>query len=115
MLNLINKYINLIKNYNINNNNDLLNYNIKFNSKKGLLNKLFKKFQNINKFQKKQIGIKLNFLKKFITIKYIYYKHKLNREKDENNKLKIDLTLPGEMFNLGFIHPINIIKNKIFD
>tara|TARA_S200000501_G_scaffold256689_1_gene240553 strand:+ start:149 stop:1165 length:1017 start_codon:yes stop_codon:yes gene_type:complete len=82
----------------------------RFLGKKGLLNLLFLKFKNLAIEDKKKVGAPLNELKNIIN-------NKLNQTQKTNKVLKsksqIDLTLPGIDPDIGAIHPISHVSNKI--
>ena len=82
----------------------------RFLGKKGLLNLLFLKFKNLAIEDKKKVGAPLNELKNIIN-------NKLNQTQKTNkvleSKSQIDLTLPGIDPDIGAIHPISHVSNKI--
>ncbi len=86
---------------------------IKYLSKKGILNDLFKEFKTVPNEQKKQVGQEINNLKNLA----------LNKIDDlgtqyasESKSKKInDLHLPGAPFSLGSRHPVSIIRDEIID
>jgi phenylalanyl-tRNA synthetase alpha chain len=108
-INKLKKNINNHKNYNI---NDIEKFRIKFLGKNGIINSLFKKLKKIPPYNRKNIGHSINKIKKKIKkkIKYdkILFKKKISSYKE-------DLTKPGKNLELGSIHPISIIINKIID
>tara|TARA_B100001996_G_scaffold361781_1_gene328794 strand:+ start:1165 stop:2151 length:987 start_codon:yes stop_codon:yes gene_type:complete len=114
MLDQINNYKQEIKKLKINSANELEDFRIKFISKKSVINNLFQKFKTIPKKEKGKIGSEINTLK-------IIAKNKLSEaSKELNNKLNLndnfeDLSLPPLTEDLGSLHPIRIIKNKIMN
>tara|TARA_B100000029_G_scaffold382590_1_gene377895 strand:- start:605 stop:1615 length:1011 start_codon:yes stop_codon:yes gene_type:complete len=84
----------------------------KYLSRKGIVSVLFSKLSEVKNEEKPKIGKELNLLrnkieKSFSTINL----------KDNNNSKKtdIDLTLPGNHFFKGSIHPITQVMNDISD
>ncbi|WKS94868.1 phenylalanine--tRNA ligase subunit alpha [Riemerella columbina] len=87
-------------------------FRIKFNGKKGILNAIFEAFKQVPNDQKKVYGQKINSLKQAVA-------EKLDSLKTENAAIvavsREDLTRPGYPLELGTRHPINLVKNKIID
>ncbi len=81
-------------------------------AKNGLINNLFKAFREVPADQKKEFGLRLNLLKKAAEDKIKSLKE-LAEASSEAQGAGIDLTLPGEPYNLGSRHPISIVKNEI--
>lgn len=110
-LNNIKKHIHNIK---IHNFNDLNNFKIKYLGKNGIINILIKNIHNIKLLNdKKKIGKKINDIKNEIKdiinnnyIKFNNKKYDLFLKEDLTKEIKI-------LSNIGSIHPISIIKNKI--
>jgi phenylalanyl-tRNA synthetase alpha chain len=89
-------------------------FRIKFLSKKnGVVTELFKEFKNIPKEEKKEFGQILNILKNKVQDKVEFLK--LNAEENDDSKIKLDLSLPGDADYQGTRHPISIIRNEIIE
>tara|TARA_B100001029_G_C15039895_1_gene442826 strand:- start:511 stop:1545 length:1035 start_codon:yes stop_codon:yes gene_type:complete len=92
--------------------NELLLFRKKFVGKKGVLNKLFSDFKLLSVEEKRKIGSSMNELKNLIN-------NVLNVATQPKNKKasndSVDFTLPGFNTNIGSIHPISFVKNKIID
>ena len=77
--------------------------------KNGILNKLFLEFKHLS-IEDKKVGAPLNELKTIIN-------EKLNKNQKTNRapkfKSNIDFTLPGVDEEIGSIHPISHVTNKI--
>ena len=80
--------------------------------KNGILNKLFLEFKHLSIEDKKKVGAPLNELKTIIN-------EKLNKNQKTNRvpkfKSNIDFTLPGVDEEIGSIHPISHVTNKIIN
>ncbi|ACY40381.1 phenylalanine-tRNA ligase subunit alpha [Blattabacterium sp. (Blattella germanica) str. Bge] len=101
-----------IKCFHIKTYNDLETFRIKFLGKKrGILTILFKELKKISIHKRKIYGKIINELKKEVQKKIFYYKSKNDNEKI----LKYDPTLPGKSIEIGSIHPLSMIKNRIID
>lgn len=101
------------KNFSASSKEDIERLRIKYLSKKGILSLLFEEFKMIPPDQKRDFGKKLNELKNFIQLK-IYTLHSELKKKIPS-KTDLDLTLPGDPFNLGSRHPISIVRNEIIE
>lgn len=97
----------------VNNQEELEMFRLKYLSKKGLLSDLFEEFKNVPAPEKKDIGQKLNLLKRNALDKYNSLKTELqnNEEKAES----VDLTRPAFPYNIGSRHPISIVRNELID
>ncbi|ACX83896.1 phenylalanyl-tRNA synthetase alpha subunit [Blattabacterium sp. (Periplaneta americana) str. BPLAN] len=95
------------------NSEDLEAFRIKFlGKKKGILTVLFKKLKKLPIPERKILGKIINDLKKKVQ-KKIQIDHSKNFIKDEDKNF--DPTIPGKSVEIGSIHPISIIKNRIID
>lgn len=87
-------------------------FRIKFNGKKGILNDLFEKFKDVPNEQKKNFGQKINTLKQAVN-------NKLEELKEATSSQiiieKEDYTRPAFPVELGSRHPINLVKNRIIE
>ncbi|MBN1598475.1 MAG: phenylalanine--tRNA ligase subunit alpha [Bacteroidales bacterium] len=97
----------------INSQDELEAFRIKYLSKKGLISKLFEDFKSVPNEEKREIGQKVNELKLFSTDLYNTFKNKLQ---DNGQQLSsIDFSLPGEPIKLGKRHPISQTRQEIVD
>lgn len=94
------------------NKDEIEQFRIKFNSKKGILNDLFDKFKEVPNEQKRDFGQKINTLKQAVN-------NKLEELKDATSSQiiveKDDLTKPAFPLELGSRHPISLVKNRIIE
>ncbi|MFW2136622.1 phenylalanine--tRNA ligase subunit alpha [Soonwooa sp.] len=87
-------------------------FRIKFNGKKGVLNDIFEKFKEVPNDQKKDFGQKINSLKQAVAAKLENLK---NTSEGQSDIIKDDLTKPAFPLELGTRHPINLVKNRIIE
>jgi phenylalanyl-tRNA synthetase alpha chain len=87
-------------------------FRIKYNGKKGILNDVFAGFKDVPNEQKKEFGQKVNALKQAFNDKMEALKPSESTSKIE---IKDDLTKPGFPLDLGTRHPINLVKNRIIE
>ncbi len=88
-------------------------FRIKFLGKKGILNDLFAQFKTVPNEQKKEFGQVVNTLKSLVSEKVTMLKNGF--ENNQEAVAGLDLTRPGEIFELGARHPINSVKNRIIE
>lgn len=92
---------------------DVERLRLKYLSKKGEINGLMDEFRTVAKEQKRELGIKLNELKKAATDKI----NQLRVEVDtvEVGEESLDLTRTAYPVGLGTRHPLTIVKNEIIE
>ena len=113
MLTKIDELLNEVQKFQSQKKDEIEQFRIKFNGKKGILNDLFEKFKSVSNDQKKEYGQKINLLKQSISAKL----EELTQNSSSQNVVaeKEDLTRPGYPLELGSRHPINLVKNRITD
>src|ERR1700709_1641573 len=75
-------------------------FRIKFLGTKGIIKDLFEQFKSVGPEEKRTFGKVLNQFKQLAEAKYNELKENLSAEVVDT-KSEIDLTLPGDGFNLG--------------
>ena len=88
-------------------------FRIKYLGKKGILNDLFAHFKTVPNEQKKEFGQVVNELKNLVNEKVTSLKESF--ESSAESLSGLDLTRPGENFEIGSRHPINSVKNRIIE
>ena len=113
MLTKIDELLNEVQKFHSQKKEEIEQFRIKFNGKKGILNDLFEQFKSVSNDQKKEYGQKINLLKQSISAKL----EELTQSSSSQNVVaeKEDLTRPGYPLELGSRHPINLVKNRITD
>ena len=113
MLTKIDELLNEVQKFHSQKKEEIEQFRIKFNGKKGILNDLFEQFKSVSNDQKKEYGQKINLLKQSISAKL----EELTQNSSSQNVAteKEDLTRPGFPLELGSRHPINLVKNRITD
>ena len=114
MLDQINNYKKEIEKLKINNTKELEYFRVRFISKKSVINDLFKKFKTVPQKEKGKIGSEINTLKTIAKNKLSEASRQLNNKINLNDNFE-DLSLPPLSEDLGSLHPIIIIKNKIMN
>ena len=110
MIEKIEEYLIEVANFNSSDKEEIEQFRLRFNSKKGILTDLFAQFKDVPNDQKKDFGQKINTLKLAVTAKLDEAKE---RTESDIVLVKEDLTRPGFPLELGSRHPINLVKNKI--
>ena len=113
MLTKIDELLNEVQKFHSQKKEEIEQFRIKFNGKKGILNDLFEQFKSVSNDQKKEYCQKINLLKQSISAKL----EELTQSSSSQNVVaeKEDLTRPGYPLELGSRHPINLVKNRITD
>ncbi|MBT0550484.1 phenylalanine--tRNA ligase subunit alpha [Riemerella anatipestifer] len=112
MLEHIETYLQEVKQFQSSNKDEIEQFRIKFNGKKGILNAIFDEFKQVPNEQKKAFGQKINVLKQAVAEKLEELK---NTTASNIVVEKEDLTRPGYPLELGSRHPINLVKNRIIE
>jgi len=98
---------------------ELETFRIKFLGTKGIIRDLFEQFKTVGPEEKRTFGKVLNQFKQLAETKYNELKEHLNSDpdnyRDENPNSEIDLTLPGDGFNIGSRHPLSLVRLEIID
>jgi phenylalanyl-tRNA synthetase alpha chain len=103
-----------IKEFSINNKEDLENFRLKYLSKKGELNDLFSDFKTVPNEQKKEVGQLINQLKQLAQDKFNTLKESIAIE-NLSTALKEDFTKSAEPINMGSRHPISEVRREIVE
>jgi phenylalanyl-tRNA synthetase alpha chain len=113
MITKIQELIQEVESFSSKNNDEIEQFRIKFLSKKGIVTDLFNEFKNVPQLEKKEYGQILNILKNKATEKVDFLKSGI--ADNESDKIRIDLSLPGDPENNGTRHPISIVRNEIIE
>ena len=77
--------------------------------RKGLVASLFKQLSSLSNNEKKEVGAKINLLKKSIDDLL----SEIDFKKKEDSHNDVDFTLPGAPYTKGRLHPLTIVTNEI--
>jgi phenylalanyl-tRNA synthetase alpha chain len=110
----IDQYTAEIKAANPANTDELEAFRIKYLGTKGIIKDLFDEFRTVSPEEKRTLGKVLNEFKQLAEAKYVDLQEKIKSE-IVNPKSEIDLTLPGDGFNLGSRHPLSLTRIEIID
>lgn len=95
--------------------NELEAFRIKFLGTKGIIKELFEEFKTVTPYEKRSLGKFLNQFKQLTeNIHQDFFEAISGAAIDEQNS-NIDLTLPGDGFEVGSRHPLSLVRNEIID
>jgi phenylalanyl-tRNA synthetase alpha chain len=114
MKNKIDELLNEIESFTASTKEHVEEFRIKILSKKGKLTALFEDFKTIEPSLRKEVGQQLNKLRDKAQDKINHLKEKFESTVEETTN-GIDLSLPGEAFEVGSRHPLSIVRNQIVE
>ncbi len=114
MIDKIKSTINEISSFESNSREGVESFRIKYLGKKGIINKFFLDFKNIDNKQKKEVGQILNKLKNIAHQKVDDLILGLSKNSKDSISIN-DITRPGDPIEIGSRHPISLVKNRIID
>ena len=109
----INELLKEVQNLHAANAEELEALRLKYLSKKGIINDLMNDFRDVAAEQKREVGMKLNELKKLTQDRIAALKEQF--EAISESKMDADLTRTAYPIKLGTRHPITLVKNEIID
>src|SRR6201986_598356 len=93
---------------------ELETFRIKFLGTKGIIKDLFEEFKTVGPEEKRTFGKVLNQFKQLAETKYAELKESFDSGL-KTQDLGLDLTLPGDGFNIGSRHPLSLVRLEIID
>ena len=112
MIDKLDKHFLYIKNFKSQKIDDIESLKIQYLGRKGIINDLFSNFKNVPTDQKKNYGQKINDLKVLVQTKYDELISRTSKTQKKNYE---DYNKPGFPIQIGSLHPITIVKNRIID
>lgn len=91
---------------------ELEQFRIKFLGTKGIIKDIFDEFKAVSPEEKRTLGKVLNEFKQLTEAKYQSFKVEAE-EQDTAKDAGLDLTLPGEGFEVGTRHPLALVRREI--
>lgn len=104
---------NEINEYKIANSDAIEAFRLKFQSRKGAINKVMEAFKLVPNEEKKVFGKQINALKQLAEERI--NAAKLNLSPSKTRSTQQDITMPGKPFDIGNVHPLTAIKNEIVE
>ena len=112
MIDKLDEHFLYIKNFKSQKIDDIESLKIQYLGRKGIINDLFSNFKNVPTDQKKNYGQKINDLKVLVQNKYDELISRTSKTQKKNYE---DYRKPGFPIQIGSLHPITIVKNRIID
>ena len=112
MIDKLDEHFLYIKNFKSQKIDDIESLKIQYLVRKGIINDLFSNFKNVPTDQKKNYGQKINDLKVLVQTKYDELISRTSKTQKKNYE---DYSKPGFPIQIGSLHPITIVKNRIVD
>ncbi len=112
MIDKLDEHFLYIKNFKSQKIDDIESLKIQYLGRKGIINDLFSNFKNVPTDQKKNYGQKINDLKVLVQTKYDELILRTSKTQKKNYE---DYNKPGFPIQIGSLHPITIVKNRIID
>ena len=88
---------------------------LKYTSKKGALNEIIRAFKEVPAEEKRELGMAVNELKRFVEERMAAFKAEAERGAVASALEGIDLTRTPEPLPLGTRHPLNIVRDQVID
>ncbi len=103
-----------INSFQVKTQDELEQYRMRFISRKSIVGELFNEMKNVEPAKRKEFGMALNDLKNAAQDKFQELINQLEVEKNSAGKKQLkDLTLPPPQHQLGSMHPLTLVRNKI--
>jgi len=110
----ITQYTEEINTFSTTNADELEQFRIKFLGTKGIIKDVFEEFKSVSSDEKRVLGKVLNEFKQLAEFKYQELKEQSTvAEVAKDNGM--DLTLPGEGFEIGSRHPLALVRREIIE
>ena len=94
---------------------ELEQFRIKYLGSKGIIKEIFEEFKTVSVEEKKSLGKVLNEFKQLAESKYITLKESTETAAAKSEDLGLDMTLPGEGFEIGSRHPLALVRREIVE
>lgn len=104
-----------INQYTVSNQEELEEYRLRFISRKSVVGDLFGEMKTVAPEERKAMGVRLNDLKNTAQDKFKELIASLENQKSGQPDDVPDLTLPPVSNNLGAIHPLTQIRNRVVE
>jgi phenylalanyl-tRNA synthetase alpha chain len=93
---------------------ELEQFRIRFLGTKGIIKDIFDEFKSVSPEEKRTLGKVLNEFKQLAESRYELLKDAASPELEEKSA-ELDLTLPGEGFDVGSRHPLALVRREIVE
>lgn len=111
----ITQYTAEVNAFNTQNAEELEQFRIKFLGSKGIIKDIFDQFKAVSPEEKRVLGKVLNEFKQLTEAKYQALNEAVESAQGSAAHLQLDLTLPGEGFEVGARHPLALVRREIIE
>ncbi|MFD2584013.1 phenylalanine--tRNA ligase subunit alpha [Pedobacter vanadiisoli] len=94
---------------------ELEQFRIKYLGSKGIIKEIFDEFKSVSVEEKRSLGKVLNEFKQLAESKYQTLKESTESVDAKSENSQLDLTLPGEGFEVGSRHPLALVRREIVE
>lgn len=94
---------------------ELEQFRIRFLGTKGIIKDIFDQFKAVSPEEKRVLGKVLNEFKQLAEAKYASLNEVVNASGVQSEDSGLDLTLPGEGFEVGARHPLALVRREIIE
>jgi phenylalanyl-tRNA synthetase alpha chain len=109
------QYTSEINAFETSNADELEQFRIKFLGTKGIIKDIFEQFKSVSPEEKRTLGKVLNEFKQLAETKYQTLNEVVESAQQTTQNVELDLTLPGEGFEIGARHPLAIVRREIIE
>ena len=115
MIEKVQEVLQKAKDFKVSTEEELEQFRMDFISKKSHVNDLFASFRNVAAEDRKRFGQELNQLKSFVEDKFKSTVKTFKEQKEDNESVGIDYTLPPVPDQLGSRHPLTTVRKEIIN
>jgi len=94
---------------------ELEQFRIRFLGTKGIIKDIFDDFKAVSPEEKRTLGKVLNEFKQLAEAKYQALNELIANSDQQTEKSALDMTLPGEGFEIGARHPLALVRREIIE
>lgn len=94
---------------------ELEQFRIRFLGTKGIIKDIFDEFKAVSPEEKRTLGKVLNEFKQLAEAKYQALNELTENSKQKADSSQLDMTLPGEGFEVGARHPLALVRREIVE
>lgn len=94
---------------------ELEQFRIRFLGTKGIIKDIFDEFKAVSPEEKRTLGKVLNQFKQLAEAKYQSLNENISESLSNTDESGLDLTLPGEGFEIGARHPLALVRREIVE
>jgi phenylalanyl-tRNA synthetase alpha chain len=94
---------------------ELEQFRIRFLGTKGVIKDVFDQFKAVSPEEKRVLGKVLNEFKQLAEAKYATLNEAISDSGQKSEESGLDLTLPGEGFEIGARHPLALVRREIIE